>query len=112
MTGLTAAAAQNRSARPTLVVIGTALALAAGCSSGPQPETSGVPGFEPTIQTHQLTPTDRYFSLDETLAGVERVTADDLQRVATDLFANGSLGVTVLGPKNGYALSRERLNLG
>lgn len=64
MTGLTAAAAQNRSARPTLVVIGTALALAAGCSSGPQPETSGVPGFEPTIQTHQLTPTDRYFSLD------------------------------------------------
>jgi predicted Zn-dependent peptidase len=55
---------------------------------------------------------DRYFSLDETLEGVERVSADDLKRVATDLFANGSLGVTVLGPKNGYALTRERLNLG
>ena len=54
---------------------------------------------------------DRYFSLDETLEGVERVTAADLQRVAADLFTDGSLGVTVLGPKNGYELSRERLNL-
>jgi predicted Zn-dependent peptidase len=55
---------------------------------------------------------ERYFSLDETLDGVERVTADDLQRVAADLFADGSLGVTVLGPKNGYALTRDRLQLG
>jgi predicted Zn-dependent peptidase len=55
---------------------------------------------------------DRYFSLDETLEGVERVTADDLQRVSADLFANGGLAVTVLGPRNGYALSRDRLNLG
>jgi predicted Zn-dependent peptidase len=55
---------------------------------------------------------DRYFSLDETLEGVERVTSADMQRVASDLFANGSLGVTVLGPKNGYALTRDRLDLG
>src|SRR5574338_369394 len=34
---------------------------------------------------------DRYFSLDETLEGVERVTAADLQRVAADLFASGGL---------------------
>ena len=32
---------------------------------------------------------DRHFGLDETLAGVERVTAIDVQRVANDLFANG-----------------------
>ena len=41
---------------------------------------------------------DRHFGLDETLAGVERVTAADVQRVATDLFANGSLAATVVGP--------------
>ncbi|HSL20749.1 MAG TPA: pitrilysin family protein [Vicinamibacterales bacterium] len=54
----------------------------------------------------------RYFSMDETLAGVERVSADDVQRIAGDLFSNGSLGVTVLGPRDGYALTRDRLDLG
>ena len=32
---------------------------------------------------------ERHFSLDETLAGVERVTAADIQRVARDLFRTG-----------------------
>jgi hypothetical protein len=41
-----------------------ALALATACASGPQPETSGVPGFEPTIQTFQISPTDRFFAID------------------------------------------------
>src|SRR5687767_15343808 len=54
---------------------------------------------------------DRHFGLDETLAGVERVTADDVRRVAADLFSNGSLAATVLGPST-PELSRERLNLG
>jgi predicted Zn-dependent peptidase len=54
---------------------------------------------------------DRHFGLDETLAGVERVTSDDLQRVACDLFANGSLAATLLGPRV-PALSRDRLELG
>jgi predicted Zn-dependent peptidase len=54
---------------------------------------------------------DRHFGLDETLAGVESVTAADIQRVAADLFANGSLAATVLGPKV-PELTRERLNLG
>ncbi|HEU5287842.1 MAG TPA: pitrilysin family protein [Candidatus Limnocylindria bacterium] len=53
---------------------------------------------------------DRHFGLDETLAGVERVTADDVQRVAHDLFANGSLAATVLGPSV-PTLTRERLDL-
>jgi predicted Zn-dependent peptidase len=41
---------------------------------------------------------DRHFGLDETLAGVEAVSADDIQRVAADLFSNGSLAATVVGP--------------
>jgi predicted Zn-dependent peptidase len=55
---------------------------------------------------------DRQFSLDETVAGVERVTPDDLQRVARDLFTDGALAATVLGAVNGLELPRERLSLG
>ena len=54
---------------------------------------------------------DRHFGLDETLAGVQRVTTDDIQRVARDLFSNGSLAATVLGP-SAPDLPRERLDLG
>ena len=41
---------------------------------------------------------DRHFGLDETLAGVEAVTTEDILRVAGDLFSNGSLAATVVGP--------------
>ena len=54
---------------------------------------------------------DRHFGLDETLSGVESVTTDDLQRVAQDLFSNGSLAATVLGPSI-PDLPREKLDLG
>jgi predicted Zn-dependent peptidase len=54
---------------------------------------------------------DRQFGLDETLEGIERVTAADLQRVAIDLFRNGSLSATVLGNANGLQVPRERLDL-
>ncbi len=54
---------------------------------------------------------DRHFGLDETLAGVERVTDEDLLRVATDLFSDGSLAATVLGPAV-PPLDRGRLDLG
>ena len=40
----------------------------------------------------------RHFGLDETLNGVEAVTIEDVQRVAGDLFSDGSLAATVLGP--------------
>jgi predicted Zn-dependent peptidase len=40
----------------------------------------------------------RHFSLDETLSGVEGVSAQDVQRVAAELFSNGALAATVLGP--------------
>ena len=54
---------------------------------------------------------DRQFGLDETLQGIERVTADDVRRVANDLFRNGSLAATVLGNVNGLKIPRERLDL-
>ena len=54
---------------------------------------------------------DRQFGLDETLQGIERVTADDVQRVAVDLFRAGSLAATVLGNVNGLQIPRERLDL-
>jgi predicted Zn-dependent peptidase len=54
---------------------------------------------------------DRQFGLDETLQGIERVTAADVQRVAADLFRNASLSATVLGNVNGLQVPRERLDL-
>ena len=55
---------------------------------------------------------DHQFGLDETLEGVEKVTREDVQRVARDLFGNGSLAATVLGAVNDLQISRERLLLG
>jgi predicted Zn-dependent peptidase len=54
---------------------------------------------------------DRQFGLDETLQGIERVTAADVQRVARELFHNGALAATVLGNVNGLRLPRERLDV-
>ena len=54
---------------------------------------------------------ERHFGLDETLAGVERVSATDVQRVATELFANGSLAATVVGPLQ-QDVTRAQLDLG
>jgi predicted Zn-dependent peptidase len=55
---------------------------------------------------------DRQFGLDETLEGVSRVTQNDVQRVARDLFTDGALAATVLGAVNGLKIPRERLSLG
>jgi predicted Zn-dependent peptidase len=54
---------------------------------------------------------EHQFGLDETLQGIERVTAEDVQRVASDLFHNSSLAATVLGNVNGLQIPRERLDL-
>jgi predicted Zn-dependent peptidase len=54
---------------------------------------------------------DRQFGLDETLQGIERVTSEDVQRVAADLFQDSALAATVLGNVNGLQIPRERLNL-
>ena len=55
---------------------------------------------------------DRQFSLDETIDSIEQVSAADVVRVARDLFANGSLGATVLGQTDGLEFSKEELDLG
>ncbi len=55
---------------------------------------------------------ERQFSLDETIECIEGVTAGDVARVAHDLFANGSLGATVLGQADGFRLSQRELDLG
>ena len=54
---------------------------------------------------------ERHFTMDETLAGVERVTSADVARVATDLFSNGSLAATVVGPSP-REMTRTQLDLG
>jgi predicted Zn-dependent peptidase len=55
---------------------------------------------------------DKPYTLDDTLAGIDRVTGEDVQRVASSLFADGSLGLTVLGPNRDLALPAGRLALG
>jgi predicted Zn-dependent peptidase len=55
---------------------------------------------------------DRQFGLDETLEGVERVSQEDVQRVARDLLKDGALAATVLGAVNGLEIPPERLSLG
>ncbi len=53
---------------------------------------------------------DRHFTLDETLAGIEAVTIDDVQRVARELFTAETVGATVVGARE-PDLPRERLAL-
>ena len=53
----------------------------------------------------------RHFTLDETLNSIEQVTAADVQRVAADLFQVSGLVATVVGPRNGRALSADVLKL-
>jgi predicted Zn-dependent peptidase len=55
---------------------------------------------------------DRQYGLDETLAGIEQVSRDDVRRVAHELFSNGSLGATILGQTGGLTLTHEQLDLG
>jgi predicted Zn-dependent peptidase len=50
-------------------------------------------------------------SLDDILAAIERVTADEVQRLAGELFAGQALAATVLGDVNGLDLTREHLSL-
>jgi predicted Zn-dependent peptidase len=45
------------------------------------------------------------------LAAIERVSVDDVLRLANQLFKGGSLAATVLGNVNGLELVREHLDL-
>jgi predicted Zn-dependent peptidase len=54
----------------------------------------------------------RQFTLDEMLDSIERVTQDDVQRVARDLFRDDGLAATVVGPETETPLQAERLRIG
>ena len=66
-----------------------------------------------TSRMSQLARSEIYFGrqidVSEILSAIDGVSAGDVQRVATDLFAGGPLGATVLGPVNGMALSETQL---
>jgi predicted Zn-dependent peptidase len=53
----------------------------------------------------------RHFTLDETLQSIDRVTAEDVQRVAVDLFRDSGLVATVVGPKGASRLSANPLRI-
>ena len=74
-------------------------------------------GLESTAsRMSQLARSEIYFgrqiALAENLANLDQVSTDDVQRVATDLFSNGDLAATVLGPVNGQTLLAAQLELG
>lgn len=54
----------------------------------------------------------RQIDLAEHLSRLDQVTADDVHRVSKDLFSNGGLAATVLGPENGQVLEAGQLELG
>jgi predicted Zn-dependent peptidase len=53
----------------------------------------------------------RHFTLDEILASISRVSADDVQRVASALFRDGSIVATVVGPGRGESITVDRLRM-
>jgi predicted Zn-dependent peptidase len=52
---------------------------------------------------------ERFSTLDEIIESIDRVTAEDVQRVARDFFRPEKLAVTVLGRLNGMRLHRSDL---
>jgi len=53
----------------------------------------------------------RHISLDDLLLAIDAVTADDVLRVAADLFHDGAAVATVVGPRMASALSADRLRI-
>ena len=51
----------------------------------------------------------RFFSLDELLDSIERVTAEDVQRIAATFFDPKHVALTVLGNLDGFRIGREDL---
>ncbi len=51
----------------------------------------------------------RFFSLDELIESIERISAADVQQVAADSFHQKQIALTVLGNLNGFKIGREKL---
>jgi predicted Zn-dependent peptidase len=54
---------------------------------------------------------DRADTLDEMLAAIERVSVEEVQRLAAQFFDGQPLALTVLGDVNGLAITREQLRI-
>lgn len=54
----------HRARATTVFAVALAATLAWACSSGPPPETSGIPGFEPTIKTYPVSATEHFSVID------------------------------------------------
>jgi predicted Zn-dependent peptidase len=52
---------------------------------------------------------DHFYGLDELIAKIEAVTAEELQELANHFFETDNIAVTVLGNLNGLKLTREQL---
>jgi predicted Zn-dependent peptidase len=52
---------------------------------------------------------DHFYTLDELIAKIEAVTAEQLQELANEFFNTESIAVTVLGNLNGLRLTRDQL---
>ena len=52
---------------------------------------------------------DHFYGLDELIAKIEAVTAEELKELANQFFETDSIAVTVLGNLNGLKLTREQL---
>jgi predicted Zn-dependent peptidase len=53
----------------------------------------------------------QHFSLDEMLSAIERVTAEEIQVTARELFVDGGLVATVVGPKTARPLTVDSLRI-
>jgi predicted Zn-dependent peptidase len=51
----------------------------------------------------------RFFSLDELVESIEKVTAADIQRVAQIFFEQKQIALTILGNLDGLKIGREDL---
>ncbi|HEX8184737.1 MAG TPA: insulinase family protein, partial [Blastocatellia bacterium] len=51
----------------------------------------------------------RQFTLDEILERIERVTVDDVQRIATEIFRGDELAITAIGQLESLDLDREQI---
>jgi len=52
---------------------------------------------------------DRFYDLDELIARIEAVTAEDLMNLANEFFKTESVAVTALGNLNGLKITRDQL---
>jgi len=51
----------------------------------------------------------KFFTLDEIIASIEKVTREEIQEIAREFFRPEHISVTVLGKLNGFQLTREQL---